>query len=258
MQQSNTYIITFSVILTVVIGFLLSGASQLLGPIQQEAIALDTKKQILGAVISSEEIRAMSPEELNTYYDNTIASIVVNIEGEEVTEVEGTAITAESVDIGSNYKRVPEDRLYPVFIYHEEGNPENVSAYILPLFGAGLWNSIWGYMALQSDLNTIEGVTFSHAGETPGLGARITEEGVQQRYEGKKIWNDNGELEAVMMQKGEGRDYSDDPHKVDGMSGSTITAVGVNNMLKNYLSYYQAYLTKMMENSSEKMAANSN
>jgi len=255
-QQSNTYIIIFSVILTVVCGLLLSGSSQLLGPIQQRAIELDTKKQILGAVMSSEELEAMSPEEITAYYESHIASIVVNIEGEEVTEVEGTAITAETVDIGSNYKRIPEDRLYPVFIYHEEGNPENVSAYILPLYGAGLWNAIWGYMALQSDLNTIEGVTFAHADETPGLGARITEEGVQQRYQGKEIWGDGEELESVVMMKGEGRDYSNDPHRVDGLSGATITAVGVNNMLKNYLGYYEAFLTKMKESSPDKMALN--
>lgn len=254
MQQSNSYIIIFSVVLTVVCGLLLSGSSQLLGPKQREAIALDTKKQILGAVMSGDEIAAMSPEEITAYYENTIASTVVNIEGEEVTEVEGTAISAETVDIGSNYKRAPEDRLYPVFIYHEEGNPDNVTAYILPLYGAGLWNAIWGYLALQSDLNTIEGVTFSHAGETPGLGARITEEGVQQRYQGKEIWGDNGELASVNMEKGEGRNYSNDPHKVDGLSGATITAVGVNNMLRNYLSYYEAFLTKMMDESPEKVA----
>lgn len=256
MQQSNSYIIIFSIVLTVVCGLLLSGSSQLLGPIQQKAIELDTKKQILGAVMSADELGNMSPEEITAYYESHIASTVVNIEGEEVTEVEGTAVTAETVDIGSNYKRTPEERLYPVFIYHEEGNPDNVSAYILPLYGAGLWNAIWGYMALQSDLNTIEGVTFSHAGETPGLGARITEEAVQQRYQGKEIWGDGGELESVVMMKGEGRDYSNDPHKVDGMSGSTITAVGVNNMLRNYLSHYEAFLTKMMEGSPEKVASN--
>ena len=255
MQQSNTYIIIFSVILTVVCGLLLSGSSQLLGPIQREAIALDTKKQILGAVMSGDELAAMKPEEISTYYENTIASTVVNIEGEEVTEVEGAPITAEGVDIGRNYKLPPEERLYPVFIYHEEGNPENITSYILPLYGAGLWNVIWGYLALQPDLNTIEGVTFSHAGETPGLGARITETEVQERYKEKEIWNENEELEAVIMMKGEGRDYSEDPHKVDGMSGATITAVGVNNMLKNYLSYYQSYLTKKMEESPEKVAS---
>ncbi|HCB46976.1 MAG TPA: NADH:ubiquinone reductase (Na(+)-transporting) subunit C, partial [Algoriphagus sp.] len=85
MQQSNVYIITFSVILTVVLGLLLSGTSQVLGPLQKEAIALDKKKQILGAVISGEEIDAMSPEQINAFYANRISSVVVDINGKEVT-----------------------------------------------------------------------------------------------------------------------------------------------------------------------------
>lgn len=249
MQQSNTYIITFSVILTVVLGLLLSGTSQVLGPRQKEAIALDTKKQILGAVIPAEEIDAMKPEEVNEYYENHIASTVVNINGEEVTEQEGAAVTAENVDIAKNYKRPAEDRLYPVFIFHEEGDNEKVKSYIFPLYGAGLWDAIWGYIALDTDMNTVGGITLAHAGETPGLGARITEEGVQERYVGKTIYDESGELVAVEMQKGEGRDYSDNPHWVDGMSGATITAKGVNNMLKNYLGYYESYIESQKSSS---------
>jgi len=170
-QQSNAYVITFSVILTIVLGLLLSGTAEVLKPIQKKAEALDTKKQILGAVISAEDIRKMKAEEIDAFYESRISSKVVNIEGEEVTEQDGVAVTAETVDVGRNYKKAPADRLYPVFIFHKEGNEEAVEAYILPVYGAGLWDSIWGYLALQTDLNTIEGVTFAHAGETPGLGA---------------------------------------------------------------------------------------
>lgn len=249
MQQSNTYIITFSVILTVVLGFLLSGTSQLLGPIQKEAVALDTKKQILGAVMEAEKIAAMKPKEINEYYENTISSKVVNIKGEEVTEQEGTQVTAETVDVAKNYKKPADQRLYPVYIYHEEGSEDKVVAYILPLYGAGLWDAIWGYLALKTDLNTIEGVTFAHAGETPGLGARITSSEIQGRYEGKKIYDESGKLVAVEMQKGEGKDYSGDEHKVDGMSGATLTAKGVNNMFVNYLNAYESYLEKVKSKS---------
>ncbi|MDN3669695.1 NADH:ubiquinone reductase (Na(+)-transporting) subunit C [Echinicola jeungdonensis] len=245
MQQSNTYIITFSVILTVVLGFLLSGTSQLLGPIQKEAEALDTKKQILGAVMNAEEIATMKPKEIRSYYESHISSKVVNLEGEEITEQDGAKVQAETVDIGKNYKKAPEDRLFPVFVYHEEGSPEDVVAYILPLYGAGLWDAIWGYIALQTDINTIKGITLSHAGETPGLGARITSREVQQRFKGKEIFSESGDLASVAMQKGEGKDYSGEPHKVDGMSGATITGDGVNKMLENYLGYYQAYLKKL-------------
>ncbi|MCH7409609.1 NADH:ubiquinone reductase (Na(+)-transporting) subunit C [Belliella sp. DSM 111904] len=245
MQQSNGYIITFSVILTVVLGLLLSGTSQLLGPIQKKAVELDTKKQILGAVLESSELSAMKAEEILEFYDNRISSKVVDYEGNEIEKDEdGNEIIAENVDVAKNYKLAPEKRKYPVFIFHQEGNEDDAEAIIVQLYGAGLWDEIWGFLALDTDLNTIEGVTFGHKGETPGLGARITEGSVQNRYQGKKIFDDSGEFRSVDMQKGEGKDYSGEDHKVDGLSGATITANGVNAMLENYLKAYKSYFEK--------------
>lgn len=243
MQQSNTYIIVFSVVLTIILGLLLSGTSQVLGPLQQEAIALDKKKQILGAVISAEEIDAMTPQQINEFYANRISATVVDINGKEISGVE-----AEKVEVAKDYKKAADQRQYPVFLFHAEGNPEAVESYIFPLYGAGLWDAIWGYLALETDMNTIGGITLAHAGETPGLGARITEGGVQARFVGKKIFDESGALVAVQMQKGEGKDYSSDDHKVDGMSGATITANGVNNMLKAYLGNYEAYIKSKSSN----------
>ncbi|MCL6257751.1 NADH:ubiquinone reductase (Na(+)-transporting) subunit C [Aquiflexum sp. TKW24L] len=258
MQQSNTYIITFSIILTVVLGLLLSGTSQVLGPLQRKAEDLDNKKQILGAVLESDQLRAMKPEEVLSFYETRIASRVVDIEGKEVTQnPDGSPIVAEKVNVGKNYKMAPERRMYPIFIYHAEGNPESVESYILPVYGAGLWDEIWGYVALQTDLTTIEGVTFSHKGETPGLGARITSRDVQERYQGKEIYDESGNLQSVYMQKGEGKDYSGESHKVDGLSGATITANGVNNMMKNYLQYYSSFLNSQKSGQqTEAVAAN--
>ncbi|WP_009034110.1 NADH:ubiquinone reductase (Na(+)-transporting) subunit C [Indibacter alkaliphilus] len=258
MQQSNAYIITFSVILTVVLGLLLSGTSQVLAPIQKKAVELDTKKQILGAVLDAETISKMSSEEVLEFYDKRISSKVVDINGEEIEkDSDGNSIIAENVDIGKNFKRSPENRQYPVFIFHTEGNEDEIESIILPVYGSGLWDSIWGYVALQTDVTTIEGVTFGHAAETPGLGARITANSVQARFEGKQIFDGSGELVSVVMQKGEGKDYSGDPHKVDGLSGATITANGVNDMLKNYLSHYKEYLkSKKSTNNSEVASVN--
>jgi Na+-transporting NADH:ubiquinone oxidoreductase subunit C len=238
-QQSNIYIIVYSAVLTVILGLLLSGSAQVLGPWQQEAMALDKKKQILGAVISADEIAAMTPEQVNEFYATRISSTVVDISGSEITE---GGVTAEKVEIAKDYKKPADQRQYPIFIYHAKGNPEDVESYIFPLYGAGLWDAIWGYLALDTDMNTIGGITLAHAAETPGLGARITEGEVQARYVGKKIFDDAGQLIAVQMMKGEGKDYSSDLHKVDGMSGATITANGVNNMLKAYMGYYEAYI----------------
>ena len=237
MQQSNTYVIVFSAILTIVLGVLLSGTSQVLGPLQKEAMALDKKKQILGAVMSAEEVGKMSPEQVNEFYGKRISATVVDLAGNPVAGVQ-----AEMVEVAKDYKKPASERNYPVFTFHAEGNPEQVESYIFPLYGAGLWDAIWGYLALNTDMNTIGGITLAHAAETPGLGARITETGVQARYVGKKIFDESGELITVAMQKGEGKDYANEAHKVDGMSGATITGVGVNNMLKAYMSHYEAFI----------------
>jgi Na+-transporting NADH:ubiquinone oxidoreductase subunit C len=236
-QQSNTYVIVFSAILTIVLGVLLSGTSQVLGPLQKEAMALDKKKQILGAVMSAEEVGKMSPEQVNEFYGKRISATVVDLAGNPVAGVQ-----AEMVEVAKDYKKPASERHYPVFTFHAEGNPDQVQSYIFPLYGAGLWDAIWGYLALNTDMNTIGGITLAHASETPGLGARITETGVQARYVGKKIFDESGELITVAMQKGEGKDYANDAHKVDGMSGATITGVGVNNMLKAYMGHYEAFI----------------
>lgn len=242
MQRSNTYIILFSVALTVILGGLLSLASVGLKPAQQKQIELDTKKKILGAVmdISSYE----NPNDILALYDEKVESIVVDINGDEVTtDDKGNPMVAEKVNIQKNYRFAPEERLFPVFKFKNDPNSEQVDAYIFPMFGAGLWDWISGYLALENDLNTIKGVAFDHKQETPGLGARITSEEVRDRFVGKKIY-EGGKLVSVSMVKGEGNSGLTD-HQVDGMSGATLTGKGVNSMLQSYLGYYQSYINKV-------------
>ncbi|MGK7395591.1 MAG: NADH:ubiquinone reductase (Na(+)-transporting) subunit C [Candidatus Cyclobacteriaceae bacterium M3_2C_046] len=243
MQQSNGYILIFSLITTIVIGGLLSLASVGLKPAQLKAEELDTKQQILSAVME------LGPEDdVLEIYDNRITSIIVNVDGEVInTNTDGETIEAEDVDIGKQFKRPVDSRLLPVFIFQDE-NSDQVLSYIFPVYGNGLWDNIWGYVALDTDLVTVRGARFAHAGETPGLGARITTIEVQDRYRGKKIYNDLGDLISVSMLKAENNPPDAlDPHHVDGMSGATITGRGVNNMLKNYFDYYDAYIKKIKQ-----------
>jgi Na+-transporting NADH:ubiquinone oxidoreductase subunit C len=240
-RQSNYYVILFSVILTIVLGGLLAATSEGLGPIQQKSIELDTKKQILGAVLE------VTPEmDVIETYSKAIQSEVVDYKGKVVTEdAEGNKIVAEDVNVEKQFEKAPEDRLYPVFKFFGENGGEEVESYILPVYGNGLWDNIWGFIALDTEGKTIKGAVFAHAGETPGLGARITEDEVQARFAGKKLYNDEGELVSVQMLKGESNAASKlDEHHVDGMSGATITANGLNAMLKNYFNYYQSYFNK--------------
>ena len=253
MQQSNTYIIVFSAILTIVLGGLLSLANQGLKPMQQRSVELDTKKKILSAVT---DLKGKKGTEILELYGETIESIVVNLNGELVEKDDnGADIVAEKVDIAKNFKKAPEDRLYPVFKYHKAGNNDIVESYIFPVYGKGLWGPIWGFIALETDLNTIKGTSFDHKTETPGLGARITTAEISNRYIGKKIFTNSGDLLSVSMLKGENNSPNLlDEHHIDGLSGATLTGNGVNEMLESYFEYYKSYINKNKKSSGDKVA----
>lgn len=239
MQRSNTYIILFAVALTIILGGALSLTSVGLKPLQDKQVELDTKKKILGAVMDISNIE--DPNEILTLYSQKVKSIVIDYEGNEmVTDPKGNPYVAEKVNIQKNSKVDPKERAYPVFMFI--GDSKEVEAYIFPTFGAGLWDWISSYVAFGEDLNTIKGIAFDHKGETPGLGARITEPGYQSRFEGKKIF-DGGELVSVNVVKGEGNTGLSD-YQVDGLSGATMTTKGVNSMLYHYLECYSAFIKK--------------
>ena len=232
MRQSNGYIVFYSALLTIACGGLLAFASQALKPLQDANIELERKANVLSTVMNLEE-----GADINKLYESRIRELVIDFSGNLVDK------KAVDVNVGVEYKKKPEDRLLPVYEFISATDPEKVENAVIPVFGFGLWNTIAGFVALESDFNTIKGVSYSHAGETPGLGARIATAEIQERYKGKQIFQGTN-LVSVVMQKGEGMDYSSDPHKIDGMSGATLTGKGVNNMLKEYFGCYQKYLEK--------------
>ncbi|MEM6297977.1 MAG: NADH:ubiquinone reductase (Na(+)-transporting) subunit C [Bacteroidota bacterium] len=236
MQHSNGYIIKFVIVLTLVLSLALALAKVVLTEPQRIAKDLDNKKQILTAMREIEE-----GEDPLKLYEKHVESIIVDING-DIVEAE---VSPEKIDIEREYKKPSDDqRRYPVFQYREkEGGP--FTAYILPVYGKGLWDDIWGYVAMSPDYTKVLGAKFGHAGETPGLGARITEGVIQDRYKGKSIRNSKGEIVGVEMIKGENNPPSKiADYQVDGMAGATITAVGVNDMLEDYLKDYHNYFEK--------------
>jgi len=232
-RQSNNYIILYAAVLTVACALTLAFASISLKDKQEANIAREKKMNILSTVITLEE-----NANVEAIYAKRIKAYVIDFNGNIKDGVE-----AEKINIAEEYKKKAEERSLPVFEVRSESNPEQVEFTVLPVYGFGLWNNIWGFVALKSDFSTVQGVKFQHAGETPGLGARIESGEIQDRYKGKTIF-ESGALAPIVMKKGEGMDYSNQPHEVDGMSGATLTAKGVNNMLQDYLKCYEKYLTK--------------
>lgn len=232
-RQSNLYIIAYAGVLAIVCAGLLVAANLGLKDRQNANIEMEQKRSILQTVLTLDE-----GANVDSLYRTKVKEYVVDYSGNVVS-----GVTPKQVVIAVEFKKPAEQRRLPVYEFRSAQDTSKVEYVVLPVFGRGLWDVIWGYVSLDSDMNTIKGVKFEHKGETPGLGARISEDEIQKRYEGKQIY-DGDKIVSVVMMKGEGNDWSSDKHKVDGMSGATLTGKGVNNMLQDYLVAYQGYINK--------------
>ena len=228
---SNTYIFVFSLIMVTIVAVLLSFVATQLKPRQQMNMEIERKQDILRSVGQAQMVgeaddkNSYIEEEFGKYITN---SYVVNFQG-EVVDADAFEITLE---LEQEVKNDQEARRYPIFVYSENGNEK----YVVPVRGKGLWGPIWGYVAFETDMNTISGAVFDHQGETPGWGAEINTDWFQEPFTGKTIFNENGEFVSIEVVKG-GADPQD-PHGVDAITGGTITSKGLEDMLMDCLAGY--------------------
>ena len=222
-KNSNGYILIYAAGLTMVVAVLLSLLSELLKEPQARNELLAKKTDILRSVGKADV------DSLETYFDSRIVGRVIGPNGELADDVDALAINLEG-----EARRPVDARSRPFFIYTDDDGSEK---YILPMRGQGLWGPIWGFMAFESDYNTIAGVSFAHATETPGLGAEITQSWFQNSFNGLKVYRGD-EFVGIEVRKGELRQPN---HMVQAISGSTITGNGVSEMIKRDVGYYMAY-----------------
>lgn len=108
---------------------------------------------------------------------------------------------------------------------------DGTSGIALRLDGKGLWGPIWGYAVISKDGQTLKGVSFDHKSETPGLGAKITDEAFLNSFKGKKLYDKNGNFVSVRVLKPGTSPEIADENRVDAISGATLTSKGVDEML---------------------------
>ncbi len=224
--NSNKYTLFYVALMTIIVAVSLAFLATELKPRQKAEEALEKKKQILNSVSSIQDKSIVEGE-----YSKRIKELVVDAQGKPI---EG--VSAFDIEIKKEYRKPASERQMPVYIYTGD---DNAKKYIIPLYGNGLWDAIWGFVALKGDLNTIAGTSFDHTGETPGLGAEITKDWFKSQFIGKKI-QENGAF-ALDILKGRGNAIEGKIHLVDGMSGATITGDGVEDMIKKGYDSYQAY-----------------
>lgn len=243
-MRSNNYVIGFVVTMTVVVALVLSLMATGLKPIHDRNEAIFNKKAVLAAIESElgENVKAdkLPDEEVLTIFNDRIVQTVIDFNGNPVSseEVEARGYKgglAEHIDMKKEKKKPAEERIFPVFTYDNSGE----SIYIVSIRGNGLWDEIWGNVALKDDFATVVGASFDHQGETPGLGAEIKDNpAFKKQFQGKSIYDAAGNYTSVVVRKGGARNPL---YEVDGISGATVTADGVSDMLYEGLQYYQPY-----------------
>lgn len=220
--NSNSYTIIYAAVMVVIVAFLLSFVHSVFSSRQDANVEQDTKKQILYALNVRESADAAAD------YDKYVKADKLFQNG-QLTDYTGKFVTSFENDFKKNGQ-----------LHVFEAEIDGQKKYVFPVFGAGLWGAIWGYVAVNEDKDTVYGAYFSHASETPGLGAEIQSyPAFQQQFEGKKLLNgDNVAIEVVKSGQAKG-----DVNKVDGITGGTMTSNGVDAMLKDCLNNYKAFLT---------------
>lgn len=235
-KNSNTYTIIYAAVMVIVVAILLALASTALKEYQQTNI----RSEKMGAVLKSLGQAA----EMNTV-DNKNAYIKQEfdkyIKGAYAISEDGNAkeisLDEAVADLGKLPVIFAEKKAMPLFVAEINGE----KAYVVPVTGAGLWGKIWGYVALKPDFETIIGVVFDHASETPGLGAEIATDKFQAQFPGKKIYKGNEIF--FDLTKGKGSSEGND-NAVDAVTGGTMTSKGVKKMLNTCLGDYSAFFQK--------------
>jgi Na+-transporting NADH:ubiquinone oxidoreductase subunit C len=240
-RDSTSYILIFVAVMVGVVSISLAFVSSALQPTIKDNEVLDKKIQILSSVITGEKF---TKEFVNSQYESKVEELLVDKDGKAITIDADNQPFTVALNFNKEIRKPEAERRYPVFKF----NADSAVYYILPLEGQGLWDRIWGYVSIESDFNTIHGSSFGHKGETPGLGAIITESWFQDQFKNKEINDVTGKY-ALDVLKGQGNDLAKtDANKVDGISGATITSQGVNVMLAKGFGNYKPFFETESEN----------
>lgn len=265
---ANTFVVAGG--LCIVCSLLVSGAAVMLRPLQEGNVEADKKRNILIAagLMEPEKVAGLSKDELDKFFKERIDDLVVDLEtGEIVTDdpekanafdqnkaakTEGEHKPLDNKEDIAGIKR--RENQSHVYRYKDENG--KVLGYVFPVRGYGLWSTLYGYLAVQADLETIQGLTFYQHGETPGLGGEVDNPKWKATWNGKKIYGDADDEGVRPVEIQVVRGIASGEYEVDGLSGATITSTGVSNLLKYWLGPdgFRPFIDQIQEGSSSSQA----
>ncbi|MBN1968606.1 MAG: NADH:ubiquinone reductase (Na(+)-transporting) subunit C [Candidatus Delongbacteria bacterium] len=218
-KENNLYTLGFAGLITICCAILLSYASFSLKDKQAKNLEIEAKKNVLKAVALVKEDQKISGEEIIDLYEKSIEEKYVDKNG-------------NFTDDGNQ-----------IFIAKQNGE---ITSYCIPVVGKGLWSTIYGYLALEKDVNTVKGITFYKHGETPGLGGEIEASWFTSNFVGKKIYDANDKLVSISVVKGQvDNSLASANNQVDGISGATLTCKGVDKFLHEDVKSYEPFFNNI-------------
>ncbi len=240
--------------LSFVCAILVSFSAVALKPLQIENKAMDMKRNIL-------DVAGLLTEDTDVHqaFAQLVEEKLVNLEsGEYVEDMDpaaydqrkaakdpqlSVAIPAEK-DIAHIRRKAKIAKVYLV----KKG--DKIDSIILPVHGYGLWSTMYGFLALEADGQTVKSINFYDQAETPGLGGEVVNPNWRALWKGKKVYDENGNVALTLVKGNVDPSRADAVYKVDGLAGATLTSNGVSNLIKFWLGEegFKRYLDKIRTN----------
>ena len=241
--NGNAYTVIYTTVVVALVAAILAFVAMTLKPKQDANIKAETISQMLTAAqfYTKDECSAMGNDKvLEAYSQNIKEAYTINLKGEKVrdlnTEVKSIELQDGLKAQNKNIKDGSDAADLPVYVFNKDGK----SVTVVPVYGAGLWGPIWGYIALDEDLQTIVGAYFDHDSETPGLGAKIKDDpSFRAEFVGKKV---NVASDPVFSVVKVGTS-ADENSSVDAITGATMTSKGLGEAIAFWLKAYAPFLS---------------
>lgn len=242
--DSNKYTILFAIGMVVVVGSLLAFTASSLKPNIVENERMEKQQNILYAMGVNEngatDIVFVGTDKVADEFSKYIAKqLIVDASGNALENNE-----AYLIDVKKEQAKAKngQKRDLPLFVGQKAGQ----TYYIAPIRGKGLWDAIWGYVAMDENM-VIQGAYFDHKGETPGLGANIKQRYFMDDFNGEKLLTASGEFKGITVAKGNNdpKNLIKDDYEVDALAGATITGDGVSAMIKSDLKLYLPFFKNL-------------
>jgi Na+-transporting NADH:ubiquinone oxidoreductase subunit C len=254
MQHSPGYIIGFTAVVCLVCAVFVAGSAVSLKERQDANIVLDRQKKVLIVSGLMGEKDNLSAAEVGELFNQRVTPLAVTLaDGSYNDEIDAATYDqrkaskdpalSEAVEANNaKIRRVPNVGL----VFQVESSSGEIEAIIIPIEGMGLWSTLYGYLALGPDTRIIKGITFYEHGETPGLGGEVDNARWKSLWKGRLAFDERW-VPRIGVVKGMAGSVEDDPYRVDGLSGATITSRGVDSLVKYWLgdSGFGPYLAKV-------------